>query len=92
MSIGLFGVAISLTLGVILGSISGFYGGWADLTIQRIIEVISSMPTIPLWLGLAAAVVAVDAIAAHLQSPLCGVLGVALRKNSVNEKSPLTGV
>lgn len=56
MSIGLFGVAISLTLGVILGSISGFYGGWVDLTIQRIIEVISSMPTIPLWLGLAAAV------------------------------------
>ncbi len=56
MSIGLFGVAISLTLGVILGSLSGFYGGWVDLGIQRVIEVISSMPTIPLWLGLAAAV------------------------------------
>jgi peptide/nickel transport system permease protein len=56
MSIGLIGVVISLTLGVILGSLSGFYGGWVDLTIQRIIEVISSMPTIPLWLGLAAAV------------------------------------
>ncbi len=56
MSIGLIGVAISLCLGVVLGSISGFYGGWVDLTIQRIIEVISSMPTIPLWLGLAAAV------------------------------------
>jgi len=56
MSIGLIGVTISLCLGVILGSISGFYGGWVDLAIQRLIEVISSMPTIPLWLGLAAAV------------------------------------
>lgn len=56
MSIGLIGVVISLCLGVVLGSISGFYGGWVDLAIQRIIEVISSMPTIPLWLGLAAAV------------------------------------
>jgi peptide/nickel transport system permease protein len=56
MSIGLVGVCISLLLGVTLGSLSGFYGGWVDMTIQRIIEVISSMPTIPLWLGLAAAV------------------------------------
>ena len=56
MSIGLIGVTISLFLGVILGSISGFYGGWVDLVIQRVIEVISSMPTIPLWLGLAAAI------------------------------------
>jgi len=56
MSIGLIGVAISLCLGVVLGSISGYYGGWVDLTIQRVIEVISAMPTIPLWLGLAAAV------------------------------------
>lgn len=56
MSIGLIGVCISLCLGVILGSISGFYGGKVDMVIQRIIEVISSMPTIPLWLGLAAAI------------------------------------
>lgn len=56
MSIGLIGVCISLLLGVVLGSLSGFYGGWVDLTIQRVIEVISSMPTIPLWLGLAAAI------------------------------------
>ena len=56
MSIGLIGVCISLVLGVVLGSLSGFYGGWVDLTIQRVIEVISSMPTIPLWLGLAAAI------------------------------------
>jgi len=56
MSIGLIGVSISLMLGVILGAVSGFYGGWVDLVIQRVIEVISSMPTIPLWLGLAAAI------------------------------------
>ena len=56
MSIGLIGVAMSLTIGVVLGSLSGFYGGWVDLSIQRLIEVISAMPTIPLWLGLAAAV------------------------------------
>ena len=56
MSIGLVGVCISLCLGVILGSISGFYGGAVDMVVQRIIEVISSMPTIPLWLGLAAAI------------------------------------
>jgi peptide/nickel transport system permease protein len=56
MSIGLIGVLISLCLGVVLGSISGFYGGWIDLVIQRVIEVISSMPTVPLWLGLAAAI------------------------------------
>lgn len=56
MSIGLIGVCISLVLGVTLGSLSGFYGGWVDMLIQRIIEVISSMPTIPLWLGLAAAI------------------------------------
>lgn len=56
MSIGLLGVCISLCLGVILGSLSGFYGGAVDMVIQRVIEVISSMPTIPLWLGLAAAI------------------------------------
>ena len=56
MSIGLIGVAISLCLGVVLGSLSGFYGGAVDMVIQRVIEVISSMPTIPLWLGLAAAI------------------------------------
>ena len=56
MSIGLIGVTISLTLGVVMGALSGFYGGWVDLLIQRIVEIISSMPTIPLWLGLAAAI------------------------------------
>jgi peptide/nickel transport system permease protein len=36
--------------------LAGFYGGWVDTAVQRTIEVVSSMPTIPLWLGLAAAI------------------------------------
>jgi peptide/nickel transport system permease protein len=56
MSIGLVGVAISLVLGIFLGGISGYYGGLLDTLIQRVIEVVSAMPTIPLWMGLAAAI------------------------------------
>jgi peptide/nickel transport system permease protein len=55
MSIGLVGVAASLVLGVILGGISGYYGGWIDYVIQRVVEFILSLPTIPIWLALAAA-------------------------------------
>jgi len=56
MSIGLVGVFLSLTLGILLGGISGYYGGMADTLIQRVIEFLRSMPTIPLWMSLAAAV------------------------------------
>jgi peptide/nickel transport system permease protein len=55
LTIGLIAVAVSLVLGVILGGISGFYGGVADTVIQRTIEILRSVPTIPLWMGLAAA-------------------------------------
>jgi peptide/nickel transport system permease protein len=55
MSVGLVGVAMSFTLGCVLGGISGYYGGTVDLVIQRIIEFLLSIPTIPLWMGLAAA-------------------------------------
>jgi peptide/nickel transport system permease protein len=55
LTIGLVGVSISLFLGVLLGGVSAIYGGVVDTLIQRTIEVIRSMPTIPLWLGLAAA-------------------------------------
>jgi len=55
MSIGLVGVALSFVLGILLGGISGFYGGAVDNLIQRGIEFIRSIPTIPLWMGLAAA-------------------------------------
>jgi peptide/nickel transport system permease protein len=56
MSIGLVGVAISLVLGVMLGGISGYFGGTIDSAIQRVIEFLISLPTIPLWMGLAAAI------------------------------------
>ena len=55
LTIGLFGVTLSLVLGVVLGGLSGFYGGIADTLIQRVIEILRSIPTIPLWMGLAAA-------------------------------------
>jgi peptide/nickel transport system permease protein len=55
LTIGLAGVAISLVLGVLLGGISGLYGGVVDTVIQRTIEIVRSIPTIPLWMGLAAA-------------------------------------
>ena len=55
MSIGLVGVAMSLVLGVVLGGISGYFGGFIDTLIQRTIEILRSIPTIPLWMGLAAA-------------------------------------
>jgi peptide/nickel transport system permease protein len=55
MTIGLVGVTLSLFLGVLLGGFSGFYGGVADTIIQRVIEILRSIPTIPLWMGLAAA-------------------------------------
>ena len=55
LTIGLLGVTASLVLGVVLGGISGFYGGLTDTIIQRTIEILRSIPTIPLWMGLAAA-------------------------------------
>ena len=56
MSIGLAGVALSFALGLVLGGISGYFGGRIDNFIQRIIEFLMSIPTIPLWMGLSAAV------------------------------------
>jgi peptide/nickel transport system permease protein len=56
LTIGLVSVVVSLFLGVALGGLSGFYGGWIDTIVQRVIEILRSIPTIPLWMGLAAAV------------------------------------
>jgi peptide/nickel transport system permease protein len=52
-SIGLIGVLLSFILGITLGGISGYYGGVIDIIIQRIIEIVSSVPALPLWMGLA---------------------------------------
>jgi peptide/nickel transport system permease protein len=54
LTIGLFGVAVSFLLGIIIGGIAGYHGGTLDLVIQRIIEVLQSLPSIPLWMALAA--------------------------------------
>ena len=55
LSIGLVGVGCSLILGIFFGGLSGYLGGRVDWFIQRVIEFILSLPTIPLWLALAAA-------------------------------------
>ena len=55
LSIGVLGVVISFGLGCLIGGISGYFGGTVDLVIQRIIEFIISIPQIPLWIALAAA-------------------------------------
>ncbi len=55
LSIGLIGVLLSFVLGVVLGGISGYYGGRIDMFIQRLIEFLLSIPTIPIWMALAAA-------------------------------------
>ncbi|MGI6367632.1 MAG: ABC transporter permease [Anaerolineae bacterium] len=56
LSIGLVGVFTSFILGIMLGGISGYYGGVVDTVIQRVIEFLISIPTIPLWMALSAAV------------------------------------
>ena len=53
LTAGLIGTAISVLLGAFIGSVSGFFGGWVDVAIQRFIELLRSFPRIPLWLALA---------------------------------------
>ncbi|MEA3334865.1 MAG: ABC transporter permease [Chloroflexota bacterium] len=55
LSIGLIAVAISTVLGIVLGGISGYFGGTVDMIIQRLIEILQSLPAIPIWLALSAA-------------------------------------
>ncbi|HLW48729.1 MAG TPA: ABC transporter permease [bacterium] len=55
MTVGLAAVALSVVLGALLGGISGYAGGWLDLGIQRLIELLQSLPTIPVWLAMSAA-------------------------------------
>jgi peptide/nickel transport system permease protein len=54
LTIGLLGVAVSFTLAVLIGGIAGYYGGWTDILIQRVIEVVQSFPHLPLWMALSA--------------------------------------
>jgi peptide/nickel transport system permease protein len=55
LSVGLLGIAISFFIGIIVGGISGYFGGLIDLAIQRVIEFIRSVPTLPLWMALSVA-------------------------------------
>jgi peptide/nickel transport system permease protein len=55
LSIGLVAVVLSTVVGIVLGGISGYFGGLADLFIQRLIELLQSIPAIPIWLALTAA-------------------------------------
>jgi peptide/nickel transport system permease protein len=55
LTVGLVGVALSILIGSVLGTISGYWGGWVDNLIQRFIELMSAFPSIPLWMALGAA-------------------------------------
>jgi len=55
LTVGLLGIAVSFLIGITLGGISGYYGGWIDTLIQRFIEMVRSFPELPLWMALSAA-------------------------------------
>jgi peptide/nickel transport system permease protein len=71
LTIGLLGVAMSFVLGIVIGGLAGYRGGVFDLIVQRIIEVLQSIPSIPLWLALAA-------IMPVTWSPILVYLGITL--------------
>jgi peptide/nickel transport system permease protein len=55
LTIGIVGIAVSFTLGLFFGGLAGYLGGWIDNVIQRMIEILRSLPELPLWLALSAA-------------------------------------
>ena len=55
LTVGLFGILISFALGIFIGGLAGYYGGWVDSLSQRIIEIVRSFPELPLWMALSAA-------------------------------------
>jgi peptide/nickel transport system permease protein len=54
LTVGVIGIAVSFILGISIGGIAGYYGGWVDNIIQRMIEVIQSFPHLPLWMAMSA--------------------------------------
>jgi peptide/nickel transport system permease protein len=54
LTIGIVGIIISFSFGILLGGLAGYYGGWIDAIVQRSIEVIRSFPELPLWMALSA--------------------------------------
>jgi peptide/nickel transport system permease protein len=55
LTVGLLGIIISFVIGIVVGGLAGYYGGWIDNLTQRIIEIIRSFPELPLWMALSAA-------------------------------------
>ena len=55
LTVGLFGILISFALGIVIGGLAGYYGGWVDSLSQRTIEIVRSFPELPLWMALSAA-------------------------------------
>ncbi len=55
LTVGLFGIIISFAIGIVVGGLAGYYGGWVDNISQRLIEIIRSFPELPLWMALSAA-------------------------------------
>jgi len=55
LTVGLVGITISFLLGITIGGIAGYFGGWVDNVIQRVIEILRSLPELPLWMALSAA-------------------------------------
>ncbi len=56
LTVGLIGVAISFAIGMVLGGLAGYFGGLVDNAVQRAIEIIRSLPELPIWLALSAAI------------------------------------
>ncbi|WP_127113406.1 ABC transporter permease [Shimia sediminis] len=56
LTVGLVGITVSFVIGIVLGSIAGYFGGFLDWIINRVIEILRSLPELPLWLALSAAV------------------------------------
>ncbi|MCY3556642.1 MAG: ABC transporter permease, partial [Gemmatimonadetes bacterium] len=52
LTVGIIGVFLSLILGSVLGTLSGYFGGWIDHALQRVVEILASFPPIPLWMAL----------------------------------------
>lgn len=55
LTVGLLGIIISFTLGITIGGMAGYFGGWVDASVQRVIEILKSLPELPLWMALSAA-------------------------------------
>jgi peptide/nickel transport system permease protein len=53
--VGLIGIAVSFVLGITIGGLAGYFGGWVDSVVQRVIEILKSLPELPLWMALSAA-------------------------------------